>query len=141
VKALLDSSVYIRGWHDPDFFESYASLVAPIRPQTFASTVVIGECWAGARDRIGRRLVQMVFNPFEAAGRIVTPARRDWKEAGKLLAIILEKRPALRNKLGALWHDVMIVFSALRIGATLYTLNGKDFELIREYKQLSMYLL
>ena len=141
MKALLDSSVYIRGWHDPDFFESYASLVAPIRPQTFASTVVIGECWAGARDRIGRRLVQMVFNPFEAAGRIVTPARRDWKEAGKLLAIILEKRPALRNKLGALWHDVMIVFSALRIGATLYTLNGKDFELIREYKQFSMYLL
>ena len=141
MKVLFDSNVYIKSWHDQEFTRWYETFARDLRPQTYASAVVVGECWAGARDKVGRQLVLQVFVPFERTGRIVIPLYSDWKEAGQLIPKLFDLSPTLRSKLGSLWNDLLIVLSSLRIGATVYTFNRQDFELIRTVKSFSLVVL
>ena len=69
MKVLFDSGVYIKVWHDSEYYSRFETFAQDLRPQTYASSVVIGECWAGARDVQGQKLVKAVFKPFERAAR------------------------------------------------------------------------
>ncbi len=77
---------------------------------------------AGARTRIGKMHVETLLAPFErVGGRIVTPNQRQWREAGDMLAGLLELRPDLKSKLPALVNDCLLALSARATGATLYS--------------------
>jgi predicted nucleic acid-binding protein len=78
---------------------------------------------------------------LERAGRIVTPTFHDWKEAGKLVARITWREPGRQRKIQQMLNDILLVFSARRIGADLFTFNEDDFELIRRHKPFSLKVL
>lgn len=104
----------------------------------YFSSVVAQELLAGARSPAGRRHVETLLAPFERVGRIVTPNHRQWREAGDLLAKILEHRPDLKSKLAGLVNDCLLALSARAIGATLYTRNRDDFVLLQKIRHFSL---
>jgi len=76
--------------------------------------------------------VEEPLGPFEKTGRVVTPCHRQWKEAGDVLAKLLDQRPDLRSKLPALVNNCLLALSARAIGATLYSRNRDDFMMLCE---------
>jgi predicted nucleic acid-binding protein len=68
----------------------------------------------------------------------VTPSHKQWKDAGDVLAKLLDLHPNLRSKLPALVNDCLLALSARSIGATLYTRNRDDFVLIQSLQSFSL---
>ncbi len=99
-------------------------------PGIYFSSVVAQELLAGARSPAGRRRVEILYRPFERVGRVVTPNNSKWKDAGGILAKVLDDRPDLKTKLPALVNDCLLALSARSLGATLYTRNRDDFILL-----------
>jgi hypothetical protein len=85
--------------------------------------------------------VERYVGALERAGRVIAPSFQDWKEAGKLIARITRKEPALKSKTQQILNDIPVSLCARRIGADLYTFNRNDFELIRRHKPFSLKLL
>lgn len=137
-KHLIDTDLYIdliqSGGTPPIIRELYDREA----PGVYFSSVVAQELLAGARTPSGKRHVETLLAPFEKAGRIVTPAHREWKDAGDVLARILDGRPDLRSKLPALVNDCLLALSARAIGATLYTRNRDDFLMLRRIKPFAL---
>ncbi len=117
------------------FFERY---FLPLVFQTYLSSVVVEELYAGALDAGALRLIERYVGALERAGRVVTPTFQDWKEAGKLVAQITRKEPGRKPKIQRMLNDILLAFSARRLGADLLTFNREDFELIRRYKSFSL---
>ncbi len=82
--------------------------------------------------------MEILLGPFERVGRIVTPNHRQWREAGDILAKVLELRPDLKNKLAGLVNDCLLALSARAMGATLYTHNRQDFTLLQKIRHFSL---
>ena len=78
------------------------------------------------------------MEPFERAGRIVTPSHANWKDAGTLPAAVLAQRKDLRSKLPTLVNDCLLALSARTLGATLYTRNREDFLLIKSKREFAL---
>ena len=140
-KHLIDTDLYIdliqTGKTLPIIRDLYDKEASGI----YFSSVVAQELLAGARSPAGRRHAETLLAPFERVGRIVTPNHRQWREAGGLLAKILELRPDLKNKLAGLVNDCLLSLSARAIGATLYTRNRDDFVLLRQIRPFSLVIL
>ena len=66
---------------------------------------------------------------------MVTPDARAWEQVGDLLAEAWRRQPQVRDRLSALWNDALIALSARQIGATVVTLNVRDFGLLRRYSR------
>ena len=137
-KHLIDTDLYVdliqTGKTLPIIRELYEKEASGI----YFSSVVAQELLAGARSPAGRRHVEILLGPFEKVGRIVTPNHRQWREAGGILAKVLELRPDLKNKLAGLVNDCLLALSARAIGATLYTRNRDDFILLRQIRAFSL---
>jgi predicted nucleic acid-binding protein len=137
-KHIIDTDLYIdliqSGKTLPIIRELYEKETSGI----YFSSVVAQELLAGARSPLGRRHVRTLLNPFEKAGRIVTPSHRQWREAGNILARVLELRPDLKSKLSALVNDCLLALSARSVGATLYTRNRDDFVLLQKIRAFSL---
>jgi predicted nucleic acid-binding protein len=86
-------------------------------------------------------LVERYVGALERAGRLVAPSFQDWKEAGKIIARITRREPALKSKIQKLLNDILLALCARRIGAELYTFNRDDFDLIRRHRSFSLKLL
>jgi predicted nucleic acid-binding protein len=141
VPILLDTDVYlfaIRSEAGAAFFENR---FIPLVFQTYVSGVVVEELYAGALDIQAVRLVERYVGALERAGRVIAPSFQDWKEAGKLIARITRKEPALKSKTQQILNDILVSLCARRIGADLYTFNRNDFELIRRHKSFLLKLL
>lgn len=137
-KHLIDTDLYIdliqTGKTLPivrDLYDKEASGI-------YFSSVVAQELLTGARSPAGRRHVETLLAPFERVGRIVTPSHRQWREAGDLLAKVLELRPDLKSKLAGLVNDCLLALSARAIGATFYTRNRDDFVLLQKIRRFSL---
>lgn len=113
----------------------------PLVFQTYTSSIVVEELYAGALDPGAVRLVERHVGTLEKAGRVVNPTFQDWKEAGKLVAQITRKEPGRKLKVQQMLNDVLLALSARRIGADLFTFNRDDFELIRRHKTFSLKIL
>lgn len=113
----------------------------PLIFQTYLSSIVVEELYAGALDAGAIRLVERHVGALERAGRVVTPTFQDWKEAGKLIAQITRKEPGRKPKIQQMLNDVLLALSARRIGADFYTFNREDFELIRRFQPFSLRVL
>ena len=139
--VLLDTNVYLfamRSAAGADFFERH---FVPLVFQTFISGIVVEELYAGALTRSAIRLVEQYVGALERAGRVIAPTFQDWKEAGKLVAGLTLKEPGRKPKVQKILNDILLVLTARRIGADLFTFNRDDFELIRRHKPFFLKVL
>lgn len=137
-KHLIDTDLYIDLIQSGGAVPIIRELYAKDAPGIYFSSIVAQELLAGARTPAGKRHVEFLLAPFERAGRIVTPAHKEWKEAGDMLARILERRPDLKSKLPGLVNDCLLALSARAIGATVYTRNRDDFLTLRQVRPFSL---
>ncbi len=135
---LLDTNVYLFAMKSDEGADLFERRFLPLTFQTALSSIVVEELYAGALDARGIRLVERHVGALERAGRVVTPTFQDWKEAGKLVAQITRKEPGRKPKIQQMLNDILLAFSARRIGADLFTFNRDDFELIRRHRLFSL---
>jgi predicted nucleic acid-binding protein len=138
VAILLDTNVYLFAMKSDEGADLFERRFLPLTFQTALSSIVVEELYAGALDARGIRLVERHVGALERAGRVVTPTFQDWKEAGKLVAQITRKEPGRKPKIQQMLNDILLAFSARRIGADLFTFNRDDFELIRRHRPFSL---
>jgi predicted nucleic acid-binding protein len=139
-KVLFDTNVYIEAIR-LGLAADLSQLLLSTIPRMYLSAVVVQELYAGALDPLGERLVATFVSQTERTGRIVIPTYRDWKETGRISGRINRQQPAERSRIPRLVNDILLALSAVQIGATLCTFNGKDFRLIARYKKFSLEVL
>lgn len=137
-KHLIDTDLYIDLIQSGKTLPVIRELYEKESPGIYFSSVVAQELLAGARSPAGRRHVEILVSPFEKVGRIVTPNHRQWKEAGDVLARVLDLRSDLKTKLPALVNDCLLALSTRALGATLYTRNRDDFMLLQKIRHFSL---
>jgi len=140
-KHLIDTDLYIDLIQSGTTLPLIRELYDKDAPGIYFSSVVAQELLAGARSLAGRNRVEILFRPFERVGRVVTPSHGHWKEAGGLLAKVLQDRPDLKSKLPALVNDCLLALSARSLGATLYTRNRGDFTLLQGLRSFSLVVI
>ena len=140
-KHLIDTDLYIDLIQSGTTLPFISEIYDKDAPGIYFSSVVAQELLAGARTPAGRKRVEILFRPFERVGRVVTPSHGHWKEAGGLLAKVLQDRPDLKSKLPALVNDCLLALSARSLGATLYTRNRGDFTLLQGLRSFSLVVI
>jgi predicted nucleic acid-binding protein len=141
VKHLIDTDLYIDLIQSGTTLPIIRELYEKETPGIYFSSIVVQELLAGARSPSGRRRVEVLFRPFERAGRIVTPNHKHWKDAGGVLAKVLQLRPDLKSKLPSLVNDCLLAQSARSLGATLYTGNRGDFAVLQSIRSFSLVVI
>jgi predicted nucleic acid-binding protein len=137
-KHLIDTDLYIDLIHSGATLPLIQELYDRDAPGIYFSSVVVQELLAGARTLAGRSRIEILYQPFERVGRIVTPNHNHWRDAGRVLAEVLHDRPDLKNKLPALVNDCLLALSARTLGATVYTRNRDDFALLKSKRPFSL---
>ncbi|MCZ6548824.1 MAG: type II toxin-antitoxin system VapC family toxin [Deltaproteobacteria bacterium] len=138
---LLDTNVYLFAIKSDQGAVFFERRFLPLVFQTYLSSVVVEELYAGALDAGAVRLVERYVGALEKAGRLVTPTFQDWKEAGRVIAQITRKEPGRKTKIQQMLNDILLALGTRRIGADLFTFNRADFELIRRHKPFSLKVL
>jgi predicted nucleic acid-binding protein len=113
----------------------------PLVFQTFVSSIVAEELYAGALDARAVGLVESYVGTLERTGRVIAPTFQDWKEAGRFVARATRKEAGRKSKVQQMLNDILLALCARRIGADLFTFNREDFELIRRYRPFSLQVL
>jgi predicted nucleic acid-binding protein len=132
LRLVFDTSVYITILRNREFAAMFRERYRRQVPRTHVCSVVVEELIAGARTPRHQRLAAALYEPFERAGRIVTPSHRAWKDAGTVLAMLWARLPAARTRVMAgLANDILIALAARSIGAAVVTRNGRDFRLVQ----------
>ena len=139
--SLIDSDVYVDFLQSGSFHTEIARLYAEHTPGIHFSSVVIEELLAGATSLGEQKNVELLYLPFERASRVVAPNHTHWRDTGNLLARIFREQPSYRSKLPHLVADCLIALSARAIGATVYTRNRADFELIQGFRHFTLVVL
>ncbi len=130
---LLDSNVYIAGFNDPDFAESFRTFHQRNLPRLILSAVVAHELLVGARDR--RRITALergLLEPFRTRRRIHVPTLATWSLAAHIdrgLRQLGSYEGSLSQR--SFGNDLLLAATARELGAVLVTRNLGDFELIR----------
>ena len=136
---LVDSSVYIRGFREPDFGDDLRVFHRHMLPSLVLSAVVASEVLVGAltpdRERTFRR---GILEPFRLRRRLHVPTGSTWDRA-TTIDRRMRRRPSLRGRLDqrSFFQDILIAASARDLGATVVTLNMKDFEVIAEFVDIA----
>ncbi len=129
-RYVFDTNIYIECLQDRDFSVRHETEYHHRIPFTFFCSVVVQELLLGCIHDLALKRVQTFYKPFERVNRMVNPLYRDWEEAGIVGQKIVRKHPSLKTKRFALINDILIALCCRRIGATLITRNGKDFQVI-----------
>lgn len=136
LKAICDTSVYIpfinRGITHPVFSPS-------VSPVLYMSTVVLSELYAGSHDSQSIKLLDKLFHTFQNVGRIIVPDVSDWQKTGGIISRLREKYGYEMRYLSRIQNDILIAFSARRIGAFVVTHNKRDFQRIKEFIDFRIY--
>ena len=140
-KHLIDTDLYIDLIQSGTTLPLIRELYDKDAPGIYFSSIVTQELLAGARSPAGRKRVEILFRPFERVGRVVTPSHGHWKDAGGILAKVLQDRPDLKCKLPALVNDCLLALSARSLGATLCTRNRGDFTLLQGLRSFSLVVI
>lgn len=125
-RVVIDTNVYVdwinRGQHEEVLFQR--------QTVKYLRAVVLMELRAGAFLPRDRRLLQRLETAFERAGRILTPSRAVFAEAGAVRRLQADRG----YRIGAshsIVNDVLIALSARSIGATVVTQNERDYRTIQ----------
>jgi predicted nucleic acid-binding protein len=70
--------------------------------------------------------------------RMYTPTERMWLDSGDIVARLAVANGYEKRKIQELSFDVLIALTARSIGAAVITLNGQDFENIRQYRRFRL---
>jgi predicted nucleic acid-binding protein len=138
LKVLLDTNVYLEAARSERGRDRFRKELLPLLPATVLSAVVLYELSVDARDDSTRERVRDLVAPMERAGRTVTPTFADWSEAAAVVTSIESRDKSWRSKLPALLNDVLIALSARRVGATVFTYNRSDFQLVRRHTSFAL---
>lgn len=130
MKVLYDTNLYINLLRN----QAHLSLFTDRSHVRFLCPIVMMELIAGAQTRRQKRAVDQLIDPYSRAGRIIPVTTSIFYKAGQCLAKLKIKKSISPG----FSHDVLIAFSALSIGATLFTNNKKDFEKIAYYVPLKV---
>ena len=139
--VLLDTNVYLDALKSATGATRFERQFLPLVFQTYLSSVVVEELYAGALDDRAARLVERQVGALKRVGRLVTPLFEVWEKAGRLVAMITRREPGRKRKVQQMLNDILLALSARRMGADLYTLNRDDFKLIQRYQPFSLKLL
>jgi predicted nucleic acid-binding protein len=140
-KHLIDTDLYVDLIQSGMTLPLIREIYDKDTPGIYFSSVVAQELLAGARSPAARRRVEILYRPFERVGRVVTPTHGQWKDAGGILAKVLDDRPDLKTKLPALVNDCLLALSARSLGASLYTRNRDDFILLQSVRSFSLVVM
>ena len=140
-KHLIDTDLYIDLIQSGITLPLIREIYDKDTPGIYFSSVVAQELLAGARSPAARKRVEILYRPFERVGRVVTPSHSQWKDAGGILAKVLDDRPNLKTKLPALVNDCLLALSARSLGASLYTRNRDDFILLQSVRSFSLVVI
>ncbi len=142
MKCILDTNVYLHAMRSDAGRTAFEQRFVPLVFCTVVSGVVAEELYAGALEEAATRLVDRYIGALRKAGRVIAPTFEDWTAAGKLIAQMTRKEPRKKSKTqGQLLNDVLIALCARRVGATVFTFNRDDFELIRRYRSFFLEVL
>jgi predicted nucleic acid-binding protein len=131
-KVLLDTNLYV-DW-----------LGRGLRPELllgtdlrrYLSAVVLMELQVGATTRAAQRVVASLERAYAVGGRLIPPTVGVFRRAGMVLRRLRAQGREIRR--ASLVHDVLIALTGRAIGATVYTLDGSDFEAIRRCEDFSL---
>ncbi len=121
--VIFDTSIYIPYLRR----EAYRDLVETQtrRGRNRLSSVVLQELYAGTRSPADKRLLDDLNRAFTARGYVVTPEHREWVLAGQLLNQYGRRHGFVDPSRHV--ADILILVSALRVGAVLITENVRNF--------------
>jgi predicted nucleic acid-binding protein len=128
--VIFDTSIFIDDFRSGRHQQRIAALSGRIR----TSSVVLAELWRGATKASEQDLVRNV----EKSRDILTPTENNWLESGLILARMKRAHGFSPEKIRGLHFDVLIALTARSHGARLVTSNGRDFEMIRYYREFQL---
>jgi predicted nucleic acid-binding protein len=126
-RVVIDTNLYVdwinRGRHEETLFQR--------ETVKYLSAVVLMELRAGAFSKADRRLLMRLQKAFEGAGRVLTPSRSVFAEAGDVLRQLQTDHGHNPGATRSIASDVVIALSARSIGATVVTQNARDYRAIQ----------
>lgn len=133
-RLVIDTNVYI------DWFNKrrHEDLLFQRDAVKYLSAVVLMELRAGAVSKGDRRLLQQLEASFERAGRILTPSRSVFGEAGDVLRRLQAVAGYHIGGSHSIANDVLIALSARSIGAIVVTQNERDYRAIERVKRFRL---
>jgi predicted nucleic acid-binding protein len=137
---LVDSSIYIRAFREPAFGEEFRTFHRSALSGLVLSAVVASEVLIGAmtpdRERAFRR---GILEPFRTRRRLHVPTWSTWDRA-TAVDRRMRRRSTFHSRLDrrSFFQDILIAASARDLGATIITLNIRDFEAIAEFIDISV---
>lgn len=131
-KVVLDTNLYV-DWVSQGL---RPELLLTPHLRRYLSAVVLMELQVGATTRPGQRAIASLERAYASAGRLIAPTTGVFSRAGTVLRRLRGEGREIRR--ASLVHDVLIALTARAIGATLYTLDGSDFEAIRRHEDFSL---
>ena len=95
----------------------------------YISGIVLMELYAGAKTREAERFLDRNLRAYTATGRVITLRHEHYIEIGRFISDLPAQYGTLIRK-AAFLNDVFIAFTALSVGATLFTEDRDHFEII-----------
>ncbi len=133
-RYVIDTNLYVAADRDLAWAEEVERFSTAYLPFIHFHAVVAQELLAGAIDQRREKLVDdSLIQPFERRGRVLTSGFAAWKDAGRILSQLIQRK--LMSPGGfkrSFLNDCVLAASCREVGATLVTLNRDDFELIGE---------
>lgn len=97
----------------------------------YLSPIVIMELMAGAHKTQGKNIIDKLIAPYIQSHRAINLDTNHYYAAGLCASQIRLHNQWNNHK--HMSHDILIALSAKSIGATLYTRNKKDFQIINQF--------
>lgn len=131
---VLDTNVYVDANRDPQQAHALAAFVGTFVASVYLSAVVVQELLAGAISAAAaRRLQADVIDPYEGAGRVITPSYQSFKRTGRVVASMIRSGVTLATAERGFLNDILLATSCLELNLTLVTRNARDFKQITRY--------
>ncbi len=129
---VLDANLYIGAQRDATLRSALRGFMIRESRNVYVSRVVLYELMKGAptvNDQ--RRVMRDLGAPFGEHRRVIETDGQVWEDAAFLYrAIHAKKKHAVVLAQASFRNDLLLAASCLRVGATLVTLNRRDFAII-----------
>ncbi|MBW3572289.1 MAG: PIN domain-containing protein [Gemmatimonadetes bacterium] len=139
-RYVLDTNVFINADRDARWADELDRFSTEHLPHIHLSAVVVQEMLAGAVSPDRERAVRENYvEPFERRGRLITPTYNAWKRAGQIMSRLVNRKLMSPGAFARSFvNDCLLAASCRERGATLITLNVRDFELIRKIEPITV---
>lgn len=126
MKSMFDTNVYISYIRD----RSHRSELQRRGTVKYISAIVLMELWAGSKTKKAKKLLNQLQKPYVSAGRLVTLGASNYIAMGQFFADLPTRYDTPAKNAGFV-NDVYLAFTALSIGALLYTEDKNHFQIIK----------